>query len=98
MKWSSFKRNFAVVFVLGLAILGFVVSSANAQTGTTSLRGVVTDQSGAAINGARVMLNNAQQGLHREDVTGSGGEYEFLALSPGVYVLDVEAKIGRAHV
>jgi Carboxypeptidase regulatory-like domain len=90
MKWSSFKRNFAVV-VLGLAILGLMVSSANAQTGTTSLRGVVTDQSGAAINGARVMLNNAQQGLHREDVTGAGGEYEFLALTPGTYVMDVEA-------
>jgi hypothetical protein len=91
MKWSSFKRNFAVVFVLGLAILGLVASSANAQTGTTSLHGVVTDQSGAVISGARVMLNNAQQGLHREDVTGAGGEYEFLALPPGVYVLDVEA-------
>jgi len=91
MKWSSFKRNLGVVLVLGLAILGLLASGANAQTGTTSLRGVVTDQSGAAINGARVMLNNAQQGLHREDVSGSEGEYEFLALPPGVYVLDVEA-------
>src|SRR4029077_19208759 len=91
MRWVLFKRNFALQFVLGLAILGLVASGTSAQTGTTSLRGIVTDQSGAAITGARVILNNAQQGLHREDVTGSGGEYEFLALPPGVYVLDVEA-------
>src|SRR4029077_1654587 len=31
------------------------------------------------------------RGYHPKDVTGSGGEYKFLALPPGVYVLDVEA-------
>src|SRR6185295_19777512 len=60
MKWSSFKRNFAVVLILGLAILGLVVSSVNAQTGTTSLHGTVTDQTHSAIVGARVTIINAQ--------------------------------------
>src|SRR5262245_23752088 len=91
MKWSAFSRNFARQFVWVATILLLVASGVKAQTGTTSLHGVVTDQSGAAISGARVMLDNAQQGLHREDITGTGGEYEFLALPPGVYVLDVEA-------
>lgn len=59
------------------------------QSGTTSLHGVVTDKSGAAIVGAKVTLGNQALGLHRESTTGSTGEYEFLALSPGTYTLAV---------
>ena len=91
MKWSSFKRNFAVVLILGLVMLGLVASSASAQTGTTSLHGVVTDSSGATVSTAKVSLSNSQQGLERETTTGSVGEYEFLALPPGTYALSVEA-------
>ena len=97
MKWSSFKRNFAVVLILGLAILGLVASSANAQTGTTSLRGIITDRSGATISGAKVTLSNAQQGSQREDTSGSSGEYEFLALQPGTYTLAVESSGFRKY-
>jgi len=60
------------------------------QTGTASLWGTVTDKSGATIAGAKVRLVNTAQALERDAATGSSGEYEFLALSPGTYTLTVE--------
>jgi len=92
MKWSSLfftKRNCVVGFVV-LTIAALAVAGAWAQVGTTSIRGVVTDKTGAAIVGAKVTLVNAGQALQRETVTNQAGEYEFLVLPPGTYVLTVE--------
>jgi Carboxypeptidase regulatory-like domain len=86
MKWTNILRK---VFQLSLTVLVFACVSLS-QTGTTSLHGVVTDKSGAAIAGATVKLTNPEQNLTREMKTGSSGEYEFLALPPGTYSLTVE--------
>jgi Carboxypeptidase regulatory-like domain len=86
MKFFIVKRN---ILIFSLAFL-FAVSCAWAQTGTTSLRGAVTDRTGATIANARVMLNNIGQGLKRDTATSNTGEYEFLALPPGTYSLTVE--------
>ena len=67
-----------------------------AQTGTTSVRGNVSDKSGAAIPDARVTLTDAGQGLNRETQTNGSGEYSFLALPPGTYTLAVEKSGFRA--
>jgi Carboxypeptidase regulatory-like domain len=82
--------------LLGLSILLIMVSSllsnpSLAQTGTSSVRGTVTDKSGGAVAGARVTLSNVEQAVQREVVAGSSGEYEFLALPPGTYGITVEA-------
>ena len=61
-----------------------------AQSGTTSLRGTVTDPSQAAVSGARVTLANPERGFTRTVTTGDSGNYEFLQLQPGVYQLTVE--------
>jgi hypothetical protein len=90
MEWSSMKRYFYLHLLAGLAVVLFAGASAWAQTGTTSLHGVVTDQSGAAISSAKVALDNALQGFHRETTTNPAGEYEFLALPPGSYTMIVE--------
>src|SRR6266404_1576838 len=79
------------IFVFGFVIVLIAASVASAQTGTTSLHGTVTDKSGATVAGAKVSLDNSQQGLHREAITGSGGEYEFQAIQPGIYVLTIQA-------
>src|SRR5580704_5774377 len=86
MRWDLVKRNILV----SLAVLLLVGTCAWAQTGTTSLRGAVTDKTGAAIANARVTLNNIDQGLKRETTTDNTGEYEFIALPPGAYSLTVE--------
>ena len=90
MKWSSMKRHFILSFAVAVAICVLAVAGAWGQTGTTSVHGVVTDRSGAAAVGADVTLDNAEQGFHRVTQTGAGGEYEFLSLAPGSYVLTVQ--------
>ena len=89
MDWSSYG-SYKRYFLLGFLIFVLAAACAWAQTGTTSLHGSVADKTGAVIVGAKVTLSNAQQGLHREATTNSSGEYEFLALPPGNYVLVVE--------
>ena len=87
-----FMRGFSIMrslFLCGVGAL-LVVSGAWAQTGTASLHGIVTDKTGAAIVGAKVTLSNPSIGLQRETASGASGEYEFLALPPGTYVLRVE--------
>jgi hypothetical protein len=71
-------------FFIGLTTL------AGAQTGTASLRGTVTDPSGATVPNARVTLINKERGFERTITTGSTGGYEFLQVPPGTYQVDVE--------
>jgi hypothetical protein len=85
MQVLTYKRLF-LVFCVGL-LLG---ASAFGQMGTTSLHGTVLDNSRAAIAGAKVTLTNAAQALERATTTPVTGEFEFLALPPGTYVLRVE--------
>src|ERR1700719_837359 len=61
-----------------------------AQTGTTSLRGTVTDKSGATVAQAKVRLTNPERGLERTTTSGPTGEFEFLQLQPNTYQLNVE--------
>ncbi|MFI5072700.1 MAG: carboxypeptidase regulatory-like domain-containing protein [Terriglobales bacterium] len=86
MRWSSVKCN---ILISSVAFL-FAVACAWAQTGTTSLRGVVTDKTGATVENAKVTLINIGLGLKRDSATSNAGEYEFLALPPGTYSLTVE--------
>jgi hypothetical protein len=83
---SSIKR----ILLISLVATFLAVTHTWAQTGTTSLRGTVTDKTGAAIVAAKVTLTLTGQALQREIATNHVGEYEFLALPPGTYVLTVE--------
>src|ERR1700688_3470797 len=87
MVLSVVSRSFIFVSI----VLMLVAASTWAQTGTTSLRGVVTDKSGAAIAGAQVTLLSQEQGQERSTHTQSNGEYEFLLLPPGKYTLTAES-------
>jgi hypothetical protein len=85
MKSSTHKQLF---FVCACFLLS--ISGVRAQTGTTALHGTVIDVSRAVVAGARVTLSNKAQGFGRTATTTSTGEFEFLALPPGTYVLTVE--------
>jgi hypothetical protein len=87
MNFSSAQRSIVVL----ICSLVFAAIGAWAQTGTTSVHGVVTDKTGAAIVGAKATLTNSGQGLTREASSGPAGEYEFLSLPPGTYVLTIES-------
>ncbi len=83
---TSLRRG--LYFLLScLMVMGGSVSLA--QTGTTSLRGTITDKSGAAIVGAVITLSNTQAGFERTTQSGDTGQYEFLLVPPGTYLLAV---------
>jgi hypothetical protein len=75
-----------------LAALLLFHPAASAQTGTTSLRGTVTDKTGAVITGANLTLSSHELALERTTTTSQTGEYEFVALPPGTYNLRIESK------
>lgn len=76
---------------LALILLAMFCGTAFAQS-TTSLRGTVTDPSGAVIPGAQVHLLRAATGAVRSATTTADGAYEFNALLPGVYHLTIHAR------
>ena len=87
----SSKRYFLLNFAVGVLACLLVALGAAAQTGTTSVHGVVTDKSGASVSSAQVTLVNAELGFQRGVATSAQGEFEFLGLQPGTYTLTVEA-------
>jgi hypothetical protein len=94
MFWNQIQRKSICVFIFTLLV---AVRFTSAQTGTASLRGAVTDKTGAAIAGAAVKLTSADTGLVRVRTSGSNGSYEFLALPPGTYSLTVEMQNFRKY-
>ena len=59
---------------------------------TTSLRGTVTDTSGATVPRATVTIRNDATGLERQTTTTDKGIYEMQSVLPGLYRLTVTSK------
>jgi len=74
-------------FMTLLLVLVFA-ASAFSQT-TASIQGTVSDQSGAAVVGAKVTVKNTALGIERTTQTNSTGSYEVPALPPGLYSVQV---------
>lgn len=83
------SRSFLTIatFALALAFVGGVF----AQSGTSTISGSVTDQTGAAVPGATVTAINPANGSKRSTVTSSQGNYTMPGLSPATYRLEVES-------
>ena len=75
--------------LFGLALLLAMIASGFAQT-TGEITGVITDGSGAAVNGASVTVTNIATGATRRVTTNSEGVFSFPSLMPGGYTLKVE--------
>ncbi len=87
MHWSrTTARTF--VFLLLVAVL-LATSPVTAQTTTTTIRGVVTDASGAAIGGAEINAVNQATGFVHQATSRSNGSYLLAGLAPGTYNLVV---------
>ncbi len=74
------------VWILALALIGIPFASAHAQT--SSIAGVVVDESGGRVPGATVVLTGTD--VRRLEVTENDGSYRFERLSPGEYELHVQ--------
>ncbi len=57
---------------------------------TTSLRGTVTDASGAVVPGATLTLADASTGTSRSTASGQDGGYQFPQVPPGTYRLTAQ--------
>src|SRR5436305_342311 len=75
-----------VVAALAMSSLAFAQSSY-----TASVRGVVTDRTGAAVVGAKVNVNETERNVPHAVVTDDAGRYAVTALPPGTYTLSVES-------
>ncbi len=60
------------------------------QAGTGSIAGVVTDPSGAVVQGAIVTATNSATGAVRTMTTSDAGNYSITSLAPGSYTVSVE--------
>jgi hypothetical protein len=75
-----------------LSTLILFAAVALAQTQTATLRGKVTDHSGAVIPSVQVTLTNTEQDRPWNASTNNEGVYSFVQIPPGKYSLSVEAR------
>src|ERR1700694_3994262 len=84
---SNSIRIFGIVcLVLAVAV------PLSSQTTTGRILGTVSDQSGAAVAGAVVVVADIQRGTTRAVATDASGDYVVTELQPGVYKVRAEAK------
>ncbi len=57
---------------------------------TASISGVISDPSGAVVNGVSVGLTNSESRETRESKTNGAGSFAFLQLAPGMYEITAE--------
>src|SRR5215471_744779 len=79
-------RSLFATLVLTLGIAGNGYSQA-----VSSLRGTITDASGAVLPGSSVVLVSDERGFQESHVTDANGNYVFPQVPPGTYDLKVSA-------
>src|SRR5947199_4494122 len=81
----SLRLFASFLFVLSMAFLSW------SQTGTSTIRGTVTDPSGSVVSGATVTLTNTETNAVRDTKTATEGTYVFDLIIPATYKVAVEA-------
>jgi outer membrane receptor for ferrienterochelin and colicin len=85
----SFLR-FMAIMVLTCAVSVFAYGQADVSSAT--VKGIITDQQGAVVSGAAVTAKSLDQGTVRSDTTNAQGEFQILALRPGLYEISIQAQ------
>ena len=87
------KQIRTTICLIAIAFLGVFAS---AQTPTGTIQGVVTDKTGAAVQGASVTVIRTTTNGTKTSTTDSAGRYSFVFVEPGVYNVTAQAKGFRA--
>ena len=85
-------RSLTVRLMILSAAVFLVCLPGLAQTYTGRILGRVTDQTGAALTSAAVVITDVQRGVTRSLTTDQAGEYVAPDLSPGMYKVHAAAK------
>ena len=78
----------ALSLSVALALIVVVPAPAAAQTGSSTIAGLISDESGGAIPGVSVRIVNEDTGVAIETVTNEAGLYRVTALVPGRYRIE----------
>jgi len=76
------------ICLIAIACLGVF---AMAQTPTGTIQGVVTDKTGAAVQGASITIVRTTTNAEHQAKTDSAGRFTFVFVEPGVYNISAEA-------
>src|SRR5437879_11129699 len=82
------KRPFLIVNFAVLASVLFFASTLQSQTGTSAISGIVTDQQGKGVPGAKVTITNIATNATRSVESTNTGAYVFDLIKPGDYRLE----------
>jgi Carboxypeptidase regulatory-like domain len=82
-------REFFAVGVLSVTVFLFLSLSLAAQVVTGSISGTVTDQTGAVVDGATIILTNESTNATQKAISSASGTFRFSLLSVGHYTVDV---------
>src|SRR5258706_12920335 len=90
MSKATFAQNPCLVlgFAIALCLMGAL--GAQAQIGTGSITGIVTDSSGAVVPEAGVTVTNADTNVARVTTSTASGDYAVTGLLPGRYSVSVK--------
>ncbi len=86
------RRTVAIRSLLALVTLLWFSTAAVGQSTNGRILGTLTDQSGAAVSGASVVVTDVQRGTSRTVTTDESGNYAVPNLQPGNYKIHAEAK------
>jgi hypothetical protein len=87
------KRNLThrLTYMLSAAFISALVALTAVAQSTATLQGIVTDQSGAVVANAKVIVRNQATGVERTVQTDHEGNYQVAALPVGDYRVEVQA-------
>src|SRR6185503_13397966 len=86
----NFIQNLPRKILVATLLLFIAAALAAAQQTRGTLRGVISDELGAAIVGANVTLTDSS-GAQKKTTTNGEGVYSFAGLAPGKYTLQASA-------
>ena len=84
------NKALRIAGLLSCAVLLLTVQMV-AQLSTAALNGVVRDQTGAVVPGAKISLTAVDTSVVRTSVSTNAGEYVFTSLTPGRYTVEASA-------
>src|SRR2546421_169907 len=87
--FSAFVCCVVLVSVIMTTIAILYPGSTSAQQALAAVNGIVTDPSGAAVDGAEITLIAVKTRVVRTTVSNGSGAYAFVSVLPGSYSLKV---------